>query len=186
MQSHTQSAARRLTQRFPKVCTFSHDSRRRKEARALLVMSSLYLALNSLTKCSKSTSSKLRPPRLRSHACASTCSCPFLNATMLTCSAHVLVHLCSSWTEAECAADTRCLICAGALNLAESQHGTSGALAVLLASCLEVRIESCQGESSQSQAGMHDGQEGTVTCSAWWPMSTKATVTGSFSGRSVL
>mmetsp|Transcript_1081 Transcript_1081/g.3293 ORF Transcript_1081/g.3293 Transcript_1081/m.3293 type:complete len:244 (-) Transcript_1081:752-1483(-) len=64
--------------------SFSHARRSRKLERGLLLMSSLYLASNSFTKCSNSTSSKSRPPRLRSHAWDSTSSRPFLNDTTLT------------------------------------------------------------------------------------------------------
>ena len=64
--------------------TFSQATRRRKLARALVRTSSLCFAWNSAAKWSNNTASKSRPPRLRSHACASTRSCPFFSATIET------------------------------------------------------------------------------------------------------
>ena len=65
--------------------TFSQAWRRRKLARALLLMSILCLAPNSEQKWLNRTSSKSLPPRLRSQACDSTRSWPFLKATIETC-----------------------------------------------------------------------------------------------------
>mmetsp|Transcript_355 Transcript_355/g.806 ORF Transcript_355/g.806 Transcript_355/m.806 type:complete len:643 (+) Transcript_355:899-2827(+) len=66
---------------------FSMAIIRRRDARALVLMSSFCFSMNSAQKCPNMAWSKARPPRLRSNPVASTLSWLLVNRTTHTCSA---------------------------------------------------------------------------------------------------
>jgi hypothetical protein len=154
------------------IHTFSTAVLSLNEAFLLLLMSILNLSLNSAQKWSKMTSSTSRPPRLRSQACERICIPDFFRLTMDTFrrgGVHTQGQTKHSWIE-----------------VTTGFHQLPPAVLLCRTNMLYLQPSTRDQRHCTPPDATSATDKSLPTCVDECPTSTKATLTASVSGKSVL